>query len=99
MFALNALHCRQTYKVMSTKADAACGQSVGITGVSLRNEEIHSAYSSQHITTIIRSRRTRQRACSTHGKDEICSHNFSREIQALVDRGVDRKITLKTDLK
>jgi len=43
----------------------------------LNNEELHSLYASPNIIKVIKSRRNeRGGACSMHGTDEKCIHNF-----------------------
>jgi len=42
----------------------------------LHNEELQSLYASPNMKTVIRSRRMRWGACSTHGRDEKCFQYF-----------------------
>jgi len=45
----------------------------------LHNEEIQNLYASPNIVKVIKSRRMRREACSTHGKNGKCVQNFGRK--------------------
>jgi hypothetical protein len=43
----------------------------------LHNEELYALYFSPNIIWVIKSRRQRDRACSTYGSEERCKQGFS----------------------
>jgi hypothetical protein len=45
----------------------------------LHNEELHNLYASPNVIRVIKSRRMRERARSTHGGDDKCILPFSWE--------------------
>jgi hypothetical protein len=45
----------------------------------LHDDELHNLNTSPHIIKVIRSRRMRHGACSTHGRDEKCQQYLVRK--------------------